>query len=47
MEQVRYIREQKRIGGTFWGRDRIAKELGIRSAHVKDIANNPNLWKED
>jgi len=46
-EQVRYIREQKRIGGMYWGRERIAKELGISSAHVKDIANNPNIWKED
>ena len=46
-EQVRYIREQKRIGGKYWGRERIAKELGISSAHVKDIANNKNLWKEE
>ena len=44
-DQVNYIREQKRIGGRFWGRERIAKELGISSAHVKDIANNPELWK--
>lgn len=46
-EQVRYIREQKANGGRNWGRDRIAKELGISSAHVKDIANNPNLWREE
>ena len=46
LEQVRYIREQKRIGGRYWGRERIAKELGVSSAHVKDIANNKEIWKE-
>ena len=44
-EQVDYIREQKRIGGRFWGRERIAKELGLNSKHVQEIANNTNSWK--
>jgi len=44
-EQVRYIRLSKKNGGRHWGRERIAKELGISSAHIKDIANSKTLWK--
>jgi hypothetical protein len=44
-DQVRYIREQKKYGGVHWGREKIANELGISSAHVKDIANSKTLWK--
>jgi len=44
-EQVRYIRISKKNGGRHWGREKIAKELGISSAHVKDIANSKTLWK--
>ena len=44
-DQVRYIRERKKYGGLHWGREQIANELGISSAHVKDIANSNTLWK--
>lgn len=44
-DQVRYIRECKKNKGRFWGREQIAKELNISSAHVKDIANSKTLWK--
>ena len=42
-----YYRFAVKYNGKYWGRERIAKELGISSAHVKDIANNKNLWKEE
>lgn len=33
-EQVDYIREQKLNGGRYWGRERIAKELGLSAKHI-------------
>ena len=46
-EQVDYIREQKKLGGKYWGRTRIAKELGISSKHIQDIANSKTLWQRE
>ena len=43
--QVRDARKQKAEGGRFWGRNELAKKLGINPKHLQRIVNNPGvLW---
>ena len=45
-EKVEEIRQIAKKCGRYWGRNRIAKELGINSKHLQRIVNDPeNLWK--
>lgn len=38
-DQVRMVRKMKSDGGRFWGRNEIAKELGIAPKHLQKIVN--------
>lgn len=47
--QVQMIRERKRNGGRYWGRNELAKELAISPKHLQAIANQDStkgktLW---
>ena len=45
-EKIEEIREIAKKGGRYWGRNRIAKELGINAKHLQRIVNDhENLWK--
>lgn len=45
-EQVIKARKQKQEGGRFWGRNELAKELGISPKHLQKIVNpKDSLWK--
>jgi hypothetical protein len=41
-EQVRSARDQKRTGGRFWGRNELAKDLGISAKHLQKIVSEKN-----
>ena len=41
-EQIDYVRDRKEKGGRFWGRNEIAKELGISPKHLQRIVNKPD-----
>lgn len=43
--QVLDIRRTAASGGRYYGRKALAEKYGISQAHVKDIVNNPNLWR--
>lgn len=45
-EQVNWLRERKRTGGRFWGRNEIAKDLGMAAKHIQKIVNDYSLWPE-
>lgn len=45
-EQVEAARKQKAEGGRYWGRNELAKELGIASKHLQKIVNNKTSWME-
>lgn len=48
-EQVRELRKKKRIGGRFWGRNKIAKELGVSAKHLQKVVNSKEgdtLWMD-
>jgi AraC-like DNA-binding protein len=42
--KVNELRELKKNNGRFWGRNKIASELGISSKHLQKIVNKTNLW---
>lgn len=45
-EKVEEIRAMAKNGGRYWGRNRIANELGMNAKHLQRIVNDPeNLWK--
>lgn len=44
-KQVNFIREKAKNGGRYWGRNRLALELGVTAKHLQDIVNNKELWK--
>lgn len=43
VKDVEYIRRRKKEGGRYWGRNEIAKELGVSEKHIQHIANNENI----
>jgi len=38
------LRERKRTGGRFWGRNELAKELGVTPKHLQRIVNKTGNW---
>jgi hypothetical protein len=44
-EQVDYIRNKKKEGGRYWGRNEIAKQFNVTTGTIKDIVNN-KIWKK-
>lgn len=45
-DQVLMLRKLKKEGGRFWGRNELAKELGIAPKHLQKIVNRPQeSWK--
>ena len=45
-DKVKELRELKKRKGRFWGRNEIAKELGVSPKHLQKIVNKPELiWK--
>lgn len=42
--QVKELKEAKRIGGRFWGRNAYAKKFGVNEKHIQEIVNSDRLW---
>lgn len=42
--EVKKAIDQKKKGGRFWGRNKLAKELGISAKHLQNIVNNDSSW---
>ena len=42
---VEYIRKMKSENGRFWGRNEIAKKIGITAKHIQRVANDNLLWR--
>lgn len=46
VEKVAELRRMKREGGRFWGRNEIAKELGVSGKHLQKIVNESSTcWR--